>query len=216
MADGNNSRHATEQRLIEAVGTLIAREGFSALGVNAIAREAGVSKVLIYRYFDGMPGLLRVFSGSDSFWPSVDEVLGTAGSEHDLRAEPPERLWSQGLVRYGRALRARHVAREVLAWEQVEKNELTETLRVRREAWFDELLAELPNGAGQADPEVVAGVLFLATAIHYLVARSRLHGDFNGLRIETEDDWATIEQLVESMCRRTLNAQRGATRGATK
>jgi hypothetical protein len=38
----------------------------------------------------------------------------------------------------------------------------------------------------------------------------------HGLQIETEDDWATIEQLVQSMCRRTLNAQRGATRGATK
>jgi hypothetical protein len=38
------------------------------------------------------------------------------------------------------------------------------------------------------------------------------NGDVNGLRIETEDDWAIIEQLVEGMCRRTLNAQRGATK----
>ena len=47
----------TRRRLISAVGSLLAREGFKGIGVNAVAREAGVDKKLIYRYFDGLPGL---------------------------------------------------------------------------------------------------------------------------------------------------------------
>ena len=70
------NREATRIRLIQAVGTLLAREGFRALGVNAVAREAGVDKALIYRYFGGLKGLIAAFGGHESFWPSVKELAG--------------------------------------------------------------------------------------------------------------------------------------------
>jgi AcrR family transcriptional regulator len=53
-------RAATEERILTAVGEVLARDGFAAIGVNAIARQAGVDKVLIYRYFGGLPELLRL------------------------------------------------------------------------------------------------------------------------------------------------------------
>ena len=109
-------RHATEARLMKAIETLLTREGFSALGVNSVAREAGVDKVLIYRYFDGMPGLLSAFAHSGAFWPSVEEILGEGS--FDLSKMPVADRWSTGLVRYARALRRRPVVREVLAWER--------------------------------------------------------------------------------------------------
>ncbi|RPI71559.1 MAG: TetR/AcrR family transcriptional regulator, partial [Desulfobacteraceae bacterium] len=51
----------TRRALINAVGSLLARDGFQAVGVNAVAKEAGVDKVLIYRYFGGLPGLIAAF-----------------------------------------------------------------------------------------------------------------------------------------------------------
>lgn len=96
-------RYTTAARLLKAVETLLTREGFSGLGVNAVAREAGIDKVLIYRYFDGMPGLLRAFAHSDAFWPTVEEILGEGSS--DLSRMPVADRWSTGLVRYARALR---------------------------------------------------------------------------------------------------------------
>jgi AcrR family transcriptional regulator len=56
------TRIETEQRLLDAVGALLAEAGFSALGVNALARRAGVNKSLIYRYYGGMDGLLRAYA----------------------------------------------------------------------------------------------------------------------------------------------------------
>ena len=47
-------REATKARILGAVGVVLARDGFGAVGVNAIAKEAGVDKVLIYRYFGGL------------------------------------------------------------------------------------------------------------------------------------------------------------------
>jgi hypothetical protein len=59
-APRSRDRAATEERILAAVGQVLARDGFGAIGVNAIAREAGVDKVLIYRYFGGLPELLRL------------------------------------------------------------------------------------------------------------------------------------------------------------
>jgi hypothetical protein len=67
---------ATEERILAAVGEVLARDGFGALGVNAIAREAGVDKVLIYRYFGGLPELLRLWGASGRFWPTVQRAAG--------------------------------------------------------------------------------------------------------------------------------------------
>ncbi|MQA92369.1 MAG: TetR family transcriptional regulator [Gemmatimonas sp.] len=203
MAKGKaRDRQATEARLLKAVETVLTQEGFSGLGVNAVAREAGIDKVLIYRYFNGMPGLLRAFAYSDAFWPTVEEVLGEGSS--DLSKMPVADRWSAGLVRYARALRRRPIVGEILAWEQVEKNELTEILRLRREEWFAALRERLPRDDDPTDAVTVSTVLVIGTAIHYLIARSRLHGDFNGLAIESDADWAHIEQIIHTMCSRTL------------
>lgn len=64
---GTRDKETTKLRLIGAVGSLLAREGFGSLGVNALATEAGVDKVLIYRYFGGMDNLLAAFGRSSDF-----------------------------------------------------------------------------------------------------------------------------------------------------
>jgi len=199
------NRQVTEHDLLEAVGGLLSREGFAALGVNSVAREAGVDKVLIYRYFGGMAGLLRAFAESEAFWPSLQEVLGEGPT--DLRTMTVSDRWATGLVRYARALRRRPLTREVLAWEQVEKNELTEILRLRREEWFDEFLRLLPDDTAAADVDPVSTALVIATSIHYLIARSRLHPDFNGLDIDTDDGWSRIEEIVHTIAHRTIRAK---------
>lgn len=48
----------TEKRLLEAVSKIIEEEGFTQIGINRIAKKAQCDKVLIYRYFGGLDGLL--------------------------------------------------------------------------------------------------------------------------------------------------------------
>jgi len=49
---------AAQQRLLEATGRCIAREGIAATTVAAVAAEAGVSRQTVYRYFDGRDQLV--------------------------------------------------------------------------------------------------------------------------------------------------------------
>ena len=52
------NRPVTERKLTRAVEKLLARGGFGMLGPSAVAREAGVDKKLIYRYFGNLDGLV--------------------------------------------------------------------------------------------------------------------------------------------------------------
>ncbi len=121
------NREATRARLIQAVGTLLAREGFTGLGVNAVAREAGVDKVLIYRYFGGLSELIVAFGREGNFWPSIKE-LADGDVEAYSRLPVSEQL-SRLSRNFIQAIRQRPITQEILAWEMVERNDLTVEFR---------------------------------------------------------------------------------------
>ena len=62
------NRQATEQLLLEAVNRLVEQDGFEGLGINAVAAQAGVSKMLIYRYFGSLNGLIAAYIRQYDFW----------------------------------------------------------------------------------------------------------------------------------------------------
>lgn len=202
QARGTRDKESTRLRLLDAVGALLAREGFGALGVNAVAREAGVDKVLIYRYFGGMDELLRAFGQSGDFWPTIGQVIGDDPSE--LMALPLGERWAKGLTRYAQELRRRPITKEILAWEQIVQNELTEILQQAREEWFEELMSHFPDDPDATDVDFAATVLLLVGAIHYFVVRSRLQADFSGVQIDTDKGWEHLNQVISTMCERTL------------
>ncbi len=68
------NRQQTEARIRAAALGLLQREGFAAWGVNAVARAASVDKVLLYRYFTSMDGLLGEIIALTPFWPDPDAL----------------------------------------------------------------------------------------------------------------------------------------------
>jgi AcrR family transcriptional regulator len=52
------NRDDTRSHILDAAIASLAEDGFAAFGVNSVARRAGYDKKLIYRYFDGMDGLI--------------------------------------------------------------------------------------------------------------------------------------------------------------
>ena len=65
-------RQKTESGIREAARRILHGEGFEGWGVNAIARAAGIDKVLIYRYFDSLEGLLEEIVQETVFWPDPE------------------------------------------------------------------------------------------------------------------------------------------------
>jgi AcrR family transcriptional regulator len=195
----------TKRRLIDAVGAILARDGFMSLGVNAVAHEARTDKALIYRYFGGLADLLEAYAESASFWPTVEEMAG--GSLDALAAMPLQQRWEHALGHYIAEIRKRPTTQEILAWELVERNEVTARLEDVRERRGLQLLKALAHDAPPG-VDVAAVSSFFASSVHYLVVRARHIRVFNGIDLRSDEGWARLQAAALSMVTGALRAAR--------
>ena len=186
-------REATRKLLVDAVGKLLAEKGFTRLGVNAVARQAGVDKVLIYRYFGGLPGLIKAFGREGDFWPSIEELAG--GDIESFRRLPLEKK----LVALGHnflsGIRKRPLTQEVMAWEMVERNQFTEELEIIRETRMLRF-AELFLQTQGAKADLMAVTAIVGSGISYLVCRARRVRWYNSIDLESDEGWRRIETAI--------------------
>src|SRR5262249_8960060 len=155
----------TKRRLVDAVGAILARDGFSRLGVNAVAQQAQTDKALIYRYFGGFAELLQAYAESTAFWPTTEEMAG--GPLTELAALPLADRVARVVGSYVAQLRARPLTQEILAWELAERNEVTARLEEVRERRGLELMMVMARDLGPGvDLAAVASIL--AGGVHYL------------------------------------------------
>lgn len=197
-------RAVTEERILAAVGDVLARDGFAAVGVNTIAKQAGVDKVLIYRYFGGLPELLRAWGESGRFWPSVDELLGD--DPQAFLALPVAERYARFFEHFIDGLRRRPLTLEVLAAEIVERNELTAILETEREQWGEQAARTLGGPEWLARPEVAPITLVLVAGIQYLLVRSRKIRVFGGIELRSDAGWNQIKAATRALAMQLLAA----------
>nr|WP_321514431.1 TetR/AcrR family transcriptional regulator [uncultured Pseudodesulfovibrio sp.] len=195
------NKELTKTKLIKAVGKVVAEVGFQRLGVNLVAREAGVDKKLIYRYFDGLQGLVAAYSQTVDFWPPVEELLG---DDRDfIKKIPSHELMSLFFKRYLKAILRRPHTLEILAWEAIERNELTKVLeevRVKTALGFFEMMEEEPP----EDVDLTALVLIMAASVNFLAVRSRIHRSLGGVDLQSEAGWKRIEDTMDIVFKRVF------------
>ena len=187
------NRLQTEQKILQAVRQILLNDGFPAVGINSIARQAGCDKVLIYRYFDGLDGLLQALAESTELWWKVEEIILEDADENTPLAEYLQLL----LKRHAEALQAQPLTLEIMAWELSEQNNLTIALaRLRAERGM-ELVKNIR--ARYQNPNIdIGGILgVFGAAINYLVIRTRRSPPQH----MTEEWWRlqhTIAKLMEA------------------
>ncbi|AAK24629.1 TetR/AcrR family transcriptional regulator [Caulobacter vibrioides] len=191
------NRPHTEARLRAATEALLVEGGFSALTPSAIGRRAGVDKMLIYRYFGDLPGLIRAIAFAPDFFPTFEDHC-EGDTVEALLALPVGARAARILERNARALLARPVVLELMVWELVERNELTAIMEEARELLGLRLMAELfPDVADKTRLSAASAVL--AGGIAYLALRRRKIRWFNGLDLKSDDGWTQIAAAIETM-----------------
>lgn len=193
--DGRRARRLrTEARLFAALSDVLREAGVAALGVNAVAERAKVEKVLIYRYFGGLEGLMAEYAKRSEFWPTLEEIIGPDPAL--LRNPDHARIAATLLANYARALRKRPVTLDLLAWECAHRNPLTVALETVREERAQQLFQQLmAAGFPLRGPAATLSAL-LSGAINYLAVRGRELKGFAGLRVGDEVAWRQIEQVM--------------------
>jgi len=193
------NRGETEAALRRAARDLLAEQGFSGLGVNAVARRAGCDKQLIYRYFGGLDGLLAALGADLAQW--VDEAASPPSAPESY-ADLVEAM----LLRLARALRSDPLVRQITAWEVMQPSPLLAPLSRARsaalQAWVEARRGSLVPPAGADAPALVA---LLVAGVQHLALAEHAGQAFAGLTLD-DAGWARIEAMVARLVRAALTA----------
>jgi len=139
------SRPATEARIRDAVRQLVADEGCGGLGVNSIADRAGSDKVLIYRYFGSLDGLLRSVAEDRPWLPDRAAVLAALPSSND-----GARILEHCARSLRRALERDPAAGQLMRWRHAVNNPLTRTMDAAWNEFWEALAETFARGQGRA------------------------------------------------------------------
>jgi AcrR family transcriptional regulator len=195
-------KEETKAKILQAVGKLLAESGFKQLGVNAIAREAGIDKVLIYRYFENLPSLLQAFGQESDYWITAQELfaqpeIATAESLADCMVHILQAIHQD--------LHQHPISQEILRWELLEANELTHELAALRDRTANTSLATLGDRfTFPDDVDVPAISAILVAGIVYLTLRTKLSPTFMGIDFSTPEGWKRIEAAAELLLGRAI------------
>lgn len=75
---------ARREQVLDAALRLIARDGYGAVSIDAIARELDVTRPVIYSHFDGLDSLLQALLDRQAQW-ALQALLGVLSTEPDRR-----------------------------------------------------------------------------------------------------------------------------------
>lgn len=191
------NKEGTKKKLLDAVGNVILKEGFSGLGINVIAKEANVDKVLIYRYFDNLDGLLKAYVIQKDYYSNVHKVkekLKNSDSVGEAK-EISKSIFSEQLED---VLKNKEL-QEILLWELSSDNEITKALANEREKEGMEILKLIENVGSKKKMDVPAVAAILLGGIYYLVIRSRKVSIFNGIKLNTKNGWKRISKSIDNI-----------------
>ena len=197
MNEGKRRRRntiAVKEDIYDAVGSVLQKYGFSKLGINLVAEEAGVDKNVIYRNFTDFNTLLEEYVEKQDFWLRAIKELGK------VKVENHRELTKQVLTEQFKTIYSNKELQQVLVWELGDKDNITTSLAIKREVLSKGLIDQykpLLDDFGVNFNNIAA---ILIAGIYYLI----LHKDkstFCNIDItkkkDREDFLKTIEWLVD-------------------
>jgi AcrR family transcriptional regulator len=220
---GRLKRQATEAAIVAAFDRVVRRDGLRNVGVNALVKEAGVGKGLIYEYFGGLSGVVKVWGEQNKLWPSTAELMGLTDDayahlhqlgglhvhlEKDCPCEsfsgmsPQERI--RTVVRnHMNGLRNNPVASEVLADELMAPTEITSALQGARRRLGEEHAAIHAHNDTMRSYDHRSLIMILLAASNYFAMRAMRAQRFMGEAIDTPEGWEALlkrfDRVVDMM-----------------
>jgi len=188
------SRAATEAMIVEAGERILLRDGFPGLNVQTLAAEAGCDRKLVYRYFDGVEGVVDRIAGR------ADAALAASlGSIPRVETTSLRTFARISLLTWLAALRASPLSLRLMAWALVEDTPLLRRIEADRgavlQAWLRERRPRLrvpPEG----DPAALNAVLM--AAVQQLALSGAARDGFGGVPLD-EPGWRRIEAALDDL-----------------
>ncbi len=188
------NRAKTTQRIVEALEEVIAERGLEGVGVNRVAEKANVSKVLIYRYFGGMEGLLEYYVKMGKLFPVFTPAV--LDQIRPLHESDVARIWYRQVIQTYRYFRTFKAAREILKASVIENDTIAETTARAQDEEMTRLVNQLSFVKG-ADTQAISAVVL--GAMTYLTIMAQNDRTMISIDLRSEEGWKRIESAVKAI-----------------
>jgi len=206
-------RFATRAAIIDSAAKLVAAKGVGALGVNGLADAAGCDKVLIYRYFGGLDGVLQALGAERMLWPAVQVLDGSDGDGDASLADAVHAI----LLEEWAALTGGALMLGASASELVDANSLgsaTASQRAERHASMIDALREIYRVPPYVDLPALVEILSAALTLFALRAAHANGGGAGeappharAFDPATPAGWRRIEKTMTALTRALLDSE---------
>lgn len=182
----------TEKRLLEAVSQIIENDGFTKIGVNRIANQAGCDKVLIYRYFGGLDGLLVEWAKRHDYYSFVySEFIETIKK---AESKDIKQIVKNVFMRQLYHLKDNVLMQELLVWELSGHSSFKGIIEERERIGY-KLQKEL-NRVLNTDSDNSMSIDIIVSAINYIVLFTRQYHKINGIDFSKPEAWDRMKSTI--------------------
>tara|TARA_R110000868_G_scaffold4211_1_gene26376 strand:+ start:22984 stop:23562 length:579 start_codon:yes stop_codon:yes gene_type:complete len=177
-------RAATEEKIYNAFLAILKEKGPQGVGINAIAKEAGVSKELIYRYFGGLKGLLLQYAQKGDFFKS----LLVLNDKEQSSVEDLKKFTREGT----KELRENKLTQEILRWQLLENNSETKELFKYTNSQISKIFA-----INEKDTSLNHALQLMIGGYVYFILLSKFHKKFINTDLSSEETWSNFDEALE-------------------
>lgn len=182
-------RQQSEEKLINAVGELIEEIGFENLGINQVAKKAGFSKNLIYRYFESLDGLIYAYMKRHDFWVNAQDEMPDIS---DVKAYLKD-FYRREIGEFRENVALKRLRR----WELSTDKDFVVEIRSQREKNGVRFM-NIMSGFVKIDKEQLQAVSALLDAgIAYLAIFEENCQMYNGIDIQSDKGWKQIASGID-------------------
>ncbi|SDH48073.1 TetR/AcrR family transcriptional regulator [Mucilaginibacter gossypii] len=194
------NKDETKRKLIMAVSHIFQTEGYRGLGVNKVAKLAGVSKKLIYRYFGGFERLVEAYVMETDYWMQFSGELRQLTVPKDL--EGTKRLISHILKNQFLYFQSDKAMQELILWELSSNSDLMRSIHRTREMMGQQVLEMADPYLNNPSVNFRAIAALLVGGIYYTILHTRHNGGlFTDIDLSTdsgrEDILKAIDQVID-------------------
>lgn len=192
MEQIKRNRAKTTLRIVEALEEVITERGLDKTGINDIAAKAGISKVLIYRYFGGLNGLIDYYVRMGKVFPVFSPAV--LDQIRPLHESDVSQIWYRQVIQTYRSFRMFKASRELLRATIVENDVTADVTSKALDEEMTRLVEQLAFVQG-ADTKAISAVVL--GAMSYLTIMAQNDRTMIGLDLRSEEGWQRIEEAVK-------------------
>ena len=191
------NKERTKENLINALGEILKKDGFSGLSISRVAEKAKVDRRLIYDYFGGLEGLVKEYLNSNDYWNIHPEEISDI--VESSKADAGKALAYQVLENQFDSLIKSEEMRRIITWGLSEKLPVLKELDLKRENIGDQLLREVFDGTfDHSDKNFRAMYAILMGGVYYLTLHSKMQENpFCGIDLQQPSGQEQIKKALK-------------------